>query len=88
MAQGVQMIRGDDKVIAAPKASAPLAGGAAGLKFENAPLGDVVHVIMREVAKVNYLIHPPITGAVTLSTQGNVSADDAVFLLENALLHR
>jgi general secretion pathway protein D len=86
MAQGVQMIRGDDKVIAAPKASAPLAGGAAGLKFENAPLGDVVHVIMREVAKVNYLIHPPITGAVTLSTQGNVSADDAVFLLENALL--
>jgi general secretion pathway protein D len=80
------MIRGDDKVIAEPKASTPLAGGAAGLKFENAPLGDVVHVIMRELAKVNYLIHPPITGAVTLSTQSNVSADDAVFLLENALL--
>jgi general secretion pathway protein D len=86
LAQGVQMIRGDDKVIAGPKASTPLAGGAAGLKFENAPLGDVVHVIMRELAKVNYLIHPPITGAVTLSTQGNVTADDAVFLLENALL--
>jgi len=86
LAQGVQMIRGDDKVIAAPKANTPLADGAAGLKFENAPLGDVVHVILREVAKVNYLIHPPITGAVTLSTQGNVSADDAVFLLENALL--
>ena len=86
MAQGVQMIRGDDRVIAAPKPGAPVTGGAAGLKFENAPLGDVVHVIMRELAKVNYLIHPPITGAVTLSTQGNVSADDAVFLLENALL--
>jgi general secretion pathway protein D len=86
MAQGVQMIRGDDRVIAAPKPGTPVAGGAAGLKFENAPLGDVVHVIMRELAKVNYLIHPPITGAVTLSTQGNVSADDAVFLLENALL--
>jgi general secretion pathway protein D len=86
MAQGVQMIRGDDRVIAAPKPATPVAGGAAGLKFENAPLGDVVHVIMRELAKVNYLIHPPITGAVTLSTQGNVTADDAVFLLENALL--
>ena len=85
-AQGVQMIRGDDRVIAAPKPATPFAGGEAGLKFENAPLGDVVHVILREVAKVNYLIHPPISGAVTLSTQGNVSADDAVFLLENALL--
>ena len=80
------MIRGDDRVIAPPKPATPVAGGAAGLKFENAPLGDVVHVIMRELAKVNYLIHPPITGAVTLSTQGNVTADDAVFLLENALL--
>ena len=80
------MIRGDDRVIAPAKPGAPIQGGAAGLKFENAPLGDVVHVILRELAKVNYLIHPPITGAVTLSTQRNLSADDAVFLLENALL--
>jgi general secretion pathway protein D len=86
IAQGVQMIRGDDRVIAVPKPAPPVAGSAAGLRFENAPLGDVVHVIMRELAKVNYLIHPPISGAVTLSTQGNVTADDAVFLLENALL--
>jgi hypothetical protein len=40
---------------------------------------------MREMAKVNYLIHPPISGTVTLSTQGNISTDDAVYMLENAL---
>lgn len=80
------VIKGNDQVIAAPTLRAPVQGGSAGLRFEDAPLGDVVHVIMREMAKVNYVIHPPITGAVTLATQGNVNADDAVFLLENALL--
>lgn len=82
----VQMIRGNDQMIAPPKSVASIQGVAAGLKFENAPLGDVVHVILRELAKVDYLIHPPITGTVTLSTQSSITADDAIFLLENALL--
>lgn len=81
-----RIIRGNDQVVAPAKPASPVPGSAAGLKFEEAPLGDVVHVILREMAKVNYLIHPPIAGAVTLSTQGNLTADDAVFLLENALL--
>ena len=79
-------MRGNDRVIAAPATGAAVPGGSAGLKFEDAPLGDVVQIIMREMAKVNYLIHPPISGTVTLSTQGNISTDDAVYLLENALL--
>jgi general secretion pathway protein D len=45
----------------------------------------VVGVILREIAKVDYVIHPPINGNVTLSTQGNVSADHAMQLLEAAL---
>lgn len=85
-AMAPRILRGNDQVVAAPKPATPVPGSAAGLKFEEAPLGDVVHVILREMAKVNYLIHPPISGSVTLSTQGNLTADDAVFLLENALL--
>lgn len=83
---GAHVLRGNDRVIAAPSVGAAVPGGSAGLKFEDAPLGDVVHIIMREMAKVNYLIHPPISGTVTLSTQGNISTDDAVYMLENALL--
>ncbi len=83
---GAHVLRGNDRVIAAPAAGSAVPGGTAGLKFEDAPLGDVVHIIMREMAKVNYLIHPPISGTVTLSTQGNITTDDAVYMLENALL--
>ena len=83
---GALVMRGNDRVIASPATGAAVPGGSAGLKFEDAPLGDVVHIIMREMAKVNYLIHPPISGSVTLSTQGNITTDDAVYLLENALL--
>lgn len=84
--EGPGIVRGNDRVIAPATASAPIPGTAAGLRFEDAPLGDVVHVVMRQMARVNYVIHPPISGAVTLSAAGNLSADDAIFLLENALL--
>jgi general secretion pathway protein D len=84
--EGPGIVRGNDRVIAPARPAEPIPGTAAGLRFEDAPLGDVVHVVMRQMAKVNYVIHPPISGAVTLSAAGNLSADDAVFLLENALL--
>ncbi len=80
-----RIIRGTDAVLAPPKANVVLQGSAAGLKFEEAPLADVVHVVLREMLKVTYLMHPPIAGTVTLSTQGIVTADDAMLLLEYAL---
>lgn len=79
------VIRGNDQIIAPLKNAAPIAGQAAGLKFEDAPLADVVSLVLREIAKVDYVIHPPINGTVTLSTQGPVPADQAVLLLEAAL---
>lgn len=78
-------MRGNDKTIAAPAPVKPVAGPAASLKFESAPLADVVHVVMREIVKADHIIHPPLNGAVTLSTQNNVSADQALQLLEAAL---
>lgn len=80
-----QYLIGTGQILAAPSTAGAIQGAPAGLKFEDAPLADVVGVILREIAKVDYVIHPPINGNVTLSTQGNVSADHAMQLLEAAL---
>lgn len=81
-----QIIRGNDRVIGTPKSTAaPVQGSANAFRFEDAPLADVVHVILRDILKVDYLIHSPLTGSVTLATRGDVSADQAVYLLESAL---
>lgn len=80
-----RIIRGNDQVLAPASAKGQITGTASGLKFEDAPLADVVSLVLREIAKVDYVIHPPINGTVTLATQGEVSADQAVLLLEAAL---
>ncbi len=81
-----RVIRGTDKVIAAPPPSPPLAGSSNAFRFEEAPILDVVHLVMRDILKADYVIHQPVSGTVTLATKGNVSADDAAYLLEGALL--
>lgn len=81
-----RIIRGTDRVLAVPVAPAPLTGPATAFRFEDAPILDVVHVILRDILKVDYMIHPPVTGSVTFATKGDVTADDAAYLLEGALL--
>jgi general secretion pathway protein D len=83
--QQTRIIRGNDQVLAPISNKGQVTGTASGLKFEEAPLADVVSLILREIAKVDYVIHPPINGTVTLATQGEVSSDQAVLLLEAAL---
>lgn len=80
-----RLIRGNDRVIGAPTPPAPIAGPTTNLRFENSPLADVVHVVLREIAKVDYVIHPPLSGSITLSTRAPISVDNAIFLLESAL---
>lgn len=84
-ADAPQIIRGTDQVLAPPSTAGQITGASAGIKFEDAPIADVVSLVLREIAKVNYVLHPPLNGTVTLSTQGPVSADQAVLLLEAAL---
>lgn len=81
-----RIIRGDDQLIAVPKPAAPLTGASNSFRFEEAPIQDVVHVILRDVLKVDYMIHPPLSGSVTLATRGQVSPDQAAYMLEGALL--
>ncbi|HMA07209.1 MAG TPA: secretin N-terminal domain-containing protein, partial [Ramlibacter sp.] len=79
------IMRGTDVIIAPPKSGGAVVGSANAFRFEDAPLVDVVHVILRDILKVDYLIHSPLTGNVTLATRANVTADQAVYLLESAL---
>jgi general secretion pathway protein D len=80
-----RIIRGNDQVLAPPNSRGVVEGITSGLQFEAAPLADVVSLVLREIAKVSYVIHPPINGTVTMATLGPVSADQAVLLLEAAL---
>lgn len=81
-----QVIKGTDRIIAPPRNVAVGEGAqAAAFRFEDAPLVDVVHVILRDILKVDYLIHSALPGNVTLATRGDVSGDQAVYLLESAL---
>jgi general secretion pathway protein D len=79
------IMRGTDLIIAPPKRSGAVTGSANAFRFEDAPLADVVHVILRDILKVDYLIHSPLPGNVTLATRADVTADQAVYLLESAL---
>lgn len=80
-----RIMLGNDQVIAPANNKGVVAGTAASLKFEDAPLADVVSLVLREIAKLDYIVHPPLNGTVTMSTEGQVTADQAVFLLEAAL---
>lgn len=82
---GARVFRGNDQILAAPKAFAALPSTPASFKFEDAPLIDVVHIVLRDVAKVDYVLHSAISGRVTLATNADVAPDDAMFLLEAAL---
>ncbi|MDO5624437.1 MAG: type II secretion system secretin GspD [Pseudomonadota bacterium] len=81
------LIRGDDRVVATPRTatSGAVRGPAGSYKFEDAPVGEVVKVMLGDLLQADYVVHPPLNGTVTLSTRGQVSADRAMFLLEQAL---
>lgn len=54
--------------------------------LESAPIGEVVSAIMGDIVKTGYVVHPPLVGTVTLNAPGGVTPDQAVYLLEAALV--
>jgi len=80
-----RIIRGNDRVIAPPKPIPAPEGSTNAFKFEDAPISEVVHVMMRDILKVDYVLHQPVAGSVTLATKSRVTADKALAMLEAAL---
>ena len=79
------IIYGNDQLLRRGEPAKPVTGPAVSFKFEDAPAGEVVHVVLRDILKVDYVVYPPLNGAITLSTRGNISVDKALLLLESAL---
>jgi general secretion pathway protein D len=80
-----RLLEGTGKLLADAKPSQALKDAQVKLSFEDAPLAQVVRTVLGDILALDYVLHPPITGTVTLSTQQNVSGDNALYLLEAAL---
>ncbi|MEO8248820.1 MAG: type II secretion system secretin GspD [Burkholderiales bacterium] len=80
-----RIIRGNDQVIAPPRPVAPIRGPSNTFKFEDAPVVEVANLILRDIANVDYVLHTPLNGSITLATRGPVKPDEAMMLLESAL---
>ena len=80
-----RVMRGTDKLLNIDK-STPIAGGApVSFRFEEAPVAEVVRTVLGDILKIDYVMHPPLQGTVTLTTPKPIDPDKAVFLLEAAL---
>lgn len=80
-----RLIRGNDQVLAPRKPAAPVNGPSSTFKFDEAPVQEVVKVILGDLLKLDYVIHPPLAGSITFATNREVPADQALQLLETAL---
>jgi general secretion pathway protein D len=78
-------IRGNDRVVAPAKPAPRFEGAPIAFNFEEAPVADVVRTILGDLVKVDYVLHPPLSGTITLTTRAPVAPDHAMFLLESAL---
>jgi len=82
-----RIFRGTDEVLApAPPRAAPAATAQdVSFKFEQAPVREVVHVVLGELLGLTYVLHQPIAGTVTVSTAAPIPANQALSVLEAVL---
>lgn len=79
------LFTGDDRVFAVPAPQPLDATSLQSVRFEDAPARDVVHAVLGDILKAEFLMHSPLEGRITIVTPGNVSPDQALYLLETAL---
>ena len=84
-ASGARIIRGNDTIVAPQSVFAPPQGESTNFRFEDAPIREVAQAILGDLLKLDYVMHPPVDGRITLVTQAGVSPDGAIYLLESAL---
>lgn len=83
--QQPRILEGTGKLLGEAKTFPPVTGAPVKLNFEDAPLAQVVRTVLGDILGLDYVLHPPIAGNVTLSTRNNIPADQALNLLETAL---
>ena len=81
----VRTIIGTGQRIATPKPYTRETGQAVSLNLEDVPVAQLVRTVLGDILNVDYVLHPPIGGNVTLSTKKPVTPDQAINLMEIAL---
>lgn len=84
-AGAARVIRGNDVVVAPQSVFAAPEGASTNFRFEDAPIREVAQAILGDLLKLDYVIHPPVEGRITLVTQAGIAPDGAIYLLESAL---
>jgi general secretion pathway protein D len=81
------LYRGTDKLVNAPPAQQPVRflGEDVSLNFEQAPLSEVVHAIVGDILKLDYIVDGPISGQVTLRTRNPIPRAQLLGVLESLL---
>ena len=66
---------GTDRQIKMPQVQKPLqfVGDDLTLNFENAPLAEVMHAVMSDILKLDYVVDGSVSGTVTLRTKAPIS---------------
>ncbi|MCV6622360.1 MAG: type II secretion system secretin GspD [Cellvibrionaceae bacterium] len=78
---------GNDRQLKLPSArpAIRLDGEAVQMNFEAAPLADVVHAILGDTLKLDYVIEHPIKGKITLRTRSPIPRNQLLEVLESLL---
>lgn len=83
------LIRGNDQTVRLPESRRLISEGGEGvaLKFEQAPVTEVIHAVLGDLLKLDYAIVAPLTGDITLHTQSPVPKDQLLVIIESLLLN-
>lgn len=81
------VIAGNDRLFNAPDPRKPVIvrGDAVTLRFEQAPVTEVVHAILGDILSLPYVINQPVDGSLTIHTGGPLSRDKVLSVLEAVL---
>jgi general secretion pathway protein D len=79
--------RGSDRQVRVPPAAEPVKflGEDVSLNFEQAPLSEVMHAIMGDILKLDYVVDLPVQGNITLRTRTPIPRDELLGVLESLL---
>jgi general secretion pathway protein D len=79
---------GTDRVVGspAPRRQIEVSGDSVTLRFERAPLNEVVHAILGDLLELDYSVMQPLQGEVSLHTHRPVPREQLLGILESMLL--
>ncbi len=82
-----ELFRGNDRQVRMPatRPAVEFRGEDVSLNFEQAPLGEVVHVIMGDILDLDYILEHSISGEITLRTRAPIPRDELLPILESLL---